>query len=83
MQRAAKVSEEPTSTDAARRINGHKLHIRAIRPNLPKESWCISAVANVSLNQPLTVLLFTQGVGLPGRGQNGCIQMRLVFSLQC
>ena len=61
--RMSNVGSEPKLTDASRRINGHKLRKPAVRPNLTIKGWRISAIANVSPNQPLVVLLFEQGVG--------------------
>jgi len=63
MTRAAKALNEPKRTDAARRTNGYKLRKPAVRLKLMIRGWRISAVANVSPNQPLAVLLFKQGVG--------------------
>ena len=60
---AANGGSEPKVPDAARRTNGYKLRKPAVRPKLTIRSWRISAVANVSPNQPLAVLSFKQGVG--------------------
>lgn len=59
----AKVSGEPTSTDAARRTDGHKLRNLAVRSKPTIRGWRISAVANVFRNQPLAMLLFKKGAG--------------------